>query len=109
MCYICFNEWHKSGAATYWEYHRSAHDSIPPWLEEARHSDIRMTGNGSRPREDGQLVIAVYNHRGVDHFKKPWQGELTTPPRHVRWARRRRIPYAEAGPDTTQETLSSID
>ena len=97
MCDICFYEWHKSGAATYWEYYRSAHDSNPPWMEEARHSDIRMTGNGSRPK-DGQSIF-YWMPYGVKLVNKPFQIYRSGILRHLRIT----------GQDTTQGCLSFID
>ena len=97
MCDICFYEWHKSGAATYWEYYRSAHISNPPWMEEARHSDIRMTGNGSRPK-DGQSIL-YWMPYGVKLVNKPFQIYRPGILRHLRIT----------GQDTTQGSLSFLD
>ncbi len=114
-------EWHVP-CRHWWYQYRQCTGSKPPWeVEEARHSDIPK--GMARALEDGQLPIIVYRHAALtfrdrdNDWKRPWQGEERTPPRHLRWGRARNFtPWARmfrhpklTGQDTTQETLSSLD
>jgi len=90
------------------------------------HADIggsNIANVQARALEDGQLPIIVYRYASLtfrdrdNDWKRSWQGEERTPPRHTRWGRARNFtPWAcmfrhpkITGKDTTQETLRSLD